>query len=116
MDFENIIVEYVKNVEEVPSVGQMRVHVRISEDPMFNDARSMNLTYYSNRHNMSMGGSTISYKSVRAESYRQRMEVNVVLPGGSLNNRVKPYRESRNATKKLLPKIIAEHERRMLRE
>jgi len=117
MDFENIIIEYVKEVENVPHVGQMTVHVNISRAPIFDDERSMKVRYFSESLSERGGNlrseSTISYKSAKAEAYRQRMTVDIVLPHACLMDRVKPYRESRKATIKLLPEIIAEHEKMM---
>ena len=114
---DNLIVEYVKNVGDVPHVGQMEVHVRISREPIFEDRTSMRLTYRSEllegHPGAELGGSTVSYGSVRADAYRGRMEVDVVLPHACLTSRDRPYQASRQATVRLLPDIIAEHERMM---
>jgi hypothetical protein len=118
MDFENIVVKYVKRISEVPYVGQMEVHVRISENPIFEDARSMQLTYFSEPFDGHRGpqlgdSTTLSYRAAKADDYRQRMKVDIVLPHDCLRDGVNPYRESRKATQKLLPQIIAEHEKMM---
>ncbi len=118
MSFENIIIEYVKKVEEVPYVGHMAVHVKVSDKPIFENSKSMKVAYFSEPfegrgNGFELGSTTISYRSAKVEDYRQRMEVKIVLPNSRLRDRDKPYQESKKATQRLLRDIIAEHERIM---
>jgi hypothetical protein len=117
MDFENVAVQYVVKQTNVPYVGDFRAVVDISREPKFDNSKSIDVLFFSDADPASLtsgrqlGASSISYASIKADNYRNRISVKLVLPSGCLMSRTLPYQAARDATKKLLPQLIAEHER-----
>ncbi|MFA5797884.1 MAG: hypothetical protein WC916_07685 [Candidatus Woesearchaeota archaeon] len=118
----NTIVTYVIEQKDVPDVGKLKAVVKISEKPIFNNNKSIDVIFISSGKNdtepthsyefMHVGSSTISYKSIGAEEYHNRIAVNLILPSNSLRDRSRSYASSRNAAKKFLRTIITEYEKR----
>ena len=117
MDFQNIMVKYAYEQANIPFVGKMTAIVEISRKPIFDNKKSIDVTFFSDNifskaeSSTPMGTSNISYKSIRSEKYSGRIMVSVILPHECLTSGTIPYDSSRKATMKLLPQIIREHEK-----
>jgi hypothetical protein len=126
IDYQNIIVKYVVSKKDVPYVGELKAVVEISKKPIFSNAKSIDVTFFSssddptendptvNRISHSLGTTTISYKSIGLEKYNNRIMLSLILPSECLRSNL-PYETSRVSAKKLLPEIIAEHEKKYFR-
>ncbi len=122
INYLNTIITYVIGQKDVLDVGELKAVVEISEKPIFNNNKSIDVMFITSEKEdaepthsyefMRLGSSTISYKSIGAEKYHNRIALDLILPHNNLGDRTLRYNSSRNAAKKFLRTVIAEYEKR----
>ncbi len=106
---QNIVVKYVVKGGSVPEVGDLTTTVEISREPVFESSKSLSLAFVTS-DGLSFGTpSSISYASIRAGAYRNRISATATVSGEAGTVR-RDFSAARNAVKKLLPQVIAEYE------
>ena len=120
MSIVNRITTYQINQNNVSNtIYDLVTIVKISDKPIFDNKKSIevkylllcnfNLNHINIDRSSILGNTTISYKQVKAEEYRGKIEVNVLL--GNSGNGKDQYTIARENTIKLLSEIIAQYEK-----
>jgi hypothetical protein len=119
LDYTNIVSQYIIALEDVKDVGDLTAVVKISQKPIFSNNKSIDVIFLSDLMKkgeptqpntyLSLGQTTISYKSIGAEDYRKRIELSLIfLRRNILTHNI--YGFAREAAMKFLPRVILDHE------